>query len=244
MNALIPIRENDGQQAVGGRDLHAFLEVGAEYRHWFPRMLAYGFVEGDDYAVISDRVARDGRGGIDRTDHVLTLDMAKELAMLQRTTKGKQARRYFIEVEKRARQTPALPRTYAEALRELADSAERAAALEAKVEQDAPKVLFADAVATSEDSILVAQLAVVLKQNGRDIGQNRLFELMREEGYLCKGGSNHNRPTQRAMDLGLFSVIERTVQGSDGTPRLKFTPKVTGKGQAYFINRYATGAAA
>lgn len=240
MNALIPIREDDGRQAVSGRDLHAFLEVGTAYKDWFPRMVGYGFAEGDDYTLISERVARDGRGEIDRTDHALTLDMAKELAMIQRTPKGKEARQYFIEVERQFRQTPALPRTYAEALRELADTAERTAALEAKAAEDAPKVLFADAVATSEDSVLVAQLAVILKQNGRDIGQNRLFELLRDEGYLCKGGSNHNRPTQRAMDLGLFSVIERTVQGSDGAPRLKFTPKVTGKGQTYFINRYAT----
>jgi len=239
MNALIPIREEDGRQAVSGRDLHAFLELGRDYSTWFRSMIDYGFSQGQDFTPV--RV--ESSGGRPGVDHALTLDMAKELAMIQRTPKGKQARQYFIEVERQFRQTPALPRTYAEALRELADTAERTAALEAKAAEDAPKVLFADAVATSEDSVLVAQLAVILKQNSRDIGQNRLFELLRDEGYLCKGGSNHNRPTQRAMDLGLFSVIERTVQGSDGSPRLKFTPKVTGKGQAYFINRYATGAA-
>lgn len=239
MNALIPIRETDGRQAVSGRDLHAFLEVGAEYAKWFARMAEYGFIDGQDFSSL----LTESTGGRPSTDHALTLDMAKELAMIQRTPKGKQARQYFIEVERQFRQTLALPRTYAEALRELADTAERTAALEAKAAEDAPKVLFADAVATSQDSVLVAQLAVILKQNGRDIGQNRLFELLRDEGYLCKGGSNHNRPTQRAMDLGLFSVIERTVQGSDGAPRLKFTPKVTGKGQTYFINRYATGTA-
>lgn len=239
MNALIPIREEEGRQAVSGRDLHAFLELGRDYSTWFRSMIDYGFSEGQDFTPV--RV--ESSGGRPGVDHALTLDMAKELAMIQRTPKGKEARQYFIEVERQFRQTPALPRTYAEALRELADTAERTAALEAKAAEDAPKVLFADAVATSQDSVLVAQLAVILKQNGRDIGQNRLFELLRDEGYLCKGGSNHNRPTQRAMELGLFSVIERTVQGSDGAPRLKFTPKVTGKGQAYFINRYATGAA-
>lgn len=239
MNALIPVREEDGRQAVRGRDLHAFLGLGRDYTNWFKAMVEYGFTAGQDFTPIR----AESTGGRPAVDHALTLDMAKELAMIQRTPKGKQARQYFIEVERQFRTTPALPRTYAEALRELADTAERTAALEAKAVEDAPKVLFADAVATSEDSILVAQLAVILKQNGRDIGQNRLFELLRDEGYLCKGGSNHNRPTQRAMDLGLFSVIERTVQGSDGSPRLKFTPKVTGKGQTYFINRYATGAA-
>ncbi len=100
---LIPIREHGGQRAVSGRELHAFLEVGAEYRHWFPRMVEYGFTEGGDYAVISDRVAREGRGSVERTDHAITLDMAKELAMIQRTERGKQARQYFIEVEKRSK---------------------------------------------------------------------------------------------------------------------------------------------
>ena len=100
---LIPIREHGGKQAVSGRELHEFLQVGAEYRHWFPRMVGYGFTEGQDYAVISDRVAREGRGVVARIDHALTIDMAKELSMLQRNERGKQARRYFIEVEKLAR---------------------------------------------------------------------------------------------------------------------------------------------
>ncbi|TIH32690.1 phage antirepressor KilAC domain-containing protein [Subtercola vilae] len=124
-----------------------------------------------------------------------------------------------------------------------AEAAERAEVLQAKITADAPKVLFADAVATSEDSILVSRLAGILKQNGTDIGQNRLYERLRTEGYLCKSGSSYNRPTQRALDLGVFEVVERTVQGSDGTPRLTFTTKVTGKGQQYFNNRYATTAA-
>lgn len=102
----------------------------------------------------------------------------------------------LIEVERQFHQTPALPRTYAEALRELADTAERTAALEAKAAEDAPKVLFADAVATSEDSILVARLAVILKQNGVDIGEVRLFRTLREDGYLCRtAGADWNRPT-------------------------------------------------
>lgn len=127
----------------------------------------------------------------------------------------------------------------AKLLRLAADAAERAEALEAKIKVDAPKVLFADAVASSSDSILVRQMANILKQNGLDIGQNRLYERMRDDGYLCRTGESWNRPTQRAMDLGLFEVIERTVQGADGTPTVTLTTKVTGRGQAYFINRYA-----
>ena len=104
MNALIPIREVDGRQAVSGRDLHAFLGVGARYNDWFPRMVDYGFIERQDfYSILSESTG--GRPGV---DHVLTLDMAKELAMIQRTDRGKQARQYFIEVEKRALKAPTL----------------------------------------------------------------------------------------------------------------------------------------
>ena len=88
MSALIPIREDDGRQAVSGRDLHAFLEVATPYKDWFPRMLAYGFTDGEDFGAILS----ESTGGRPGTDHVLTLDMAKELAMIQRTDKGKQAR--------------------------------------------------------------------------------------------------------------------------------------------------------
>lgn len=122
----------------------------------------------------------------------------------------------------------------------LAITSRKVKELEAKVEADAPKVLFANAVAASEDSILIAHLATILKQNGFDIGEIRLFKQLREEGFLCASrGSDWNRPTQRAMNMGLFEVIERTVQRSDGPPQIKLTPKVTGKGQAYFVNRYA-----
>ncbi|WP_449281212.1 phage antirepressor [Leucobacter sp.] len=120
-----------------------------------------------------------------------------------------------------------------------AETARRAEEAEAKIAADASKVIFADAVAASEDTILIGRLATILRQNGDDVGEIRLFRRLREDGYLCRTGADRNRPTQRAMDLGLFETIERTVQGSDGTPRLKFTPKVTGKGQQYFIEKYA-----
>lgn len=101
MSELIPIQDNDGVQAVMGRDLHAFLEVGAEYRHWFPRMVAYGFEEGKDYTVKIDRVHDSLGREREAMNHVISLDMAKEISMIQRTDKGKQARQYFIECEKR-----------------------------------------------------------------------------------------------------------------------------------------------
>lgn len=115
---------------------------------------------------------------------------------------------------------------------------ERAArlALESKVEVDKPKVLFADAVAASHTSILVGDLAKLLRQNGVDIGQNRLFRFLRENGYLCGKGERYNLPTQRSMDAGWFEIKETTIGNPDGSIRITRTVKVTGKGQQYFIN--------
>ncbi|UOQ56045.1 antA/AntB antirepressor family protein [Leucobacter allii] len=109
---LIPIHKIDGEDRVYGRDLHEFLEVSTEYRHWFARMLEYGFTEGVEYAVIFDRVVRDGRGAVERKDHALTIDMAKQLGMIQRTDRGRQVREYFIAVEKWAasQAAPSAPR--------------------------------------------------------------------------------------------------------------------------------------
>lgn len=101
-----------------------------------------------------------------------------------------------------------------------------------------PKARFADAVAASDGTCLVGELAKMLRQNGMDIGQNQLFRLLQADGYLGKSGSNRNVPTQRAMDLGLFRIKETTVTHADGHTTVSRTPKVTGKGQRYFIDRY------
>lgn len=101
-----------------------------------------------------------------------------------------------------------------------------------------PKALFADAVATSDTSILIGQLAKIMKQNGVDMGQNRLFKWMRNHGFLGKRGDSYNKPTQKAMNLGVFEVKERTVNNPDGSIRVTITTKVTGKGQQYFINKF------
>lgn len=107
-----------------------------------------------------------------------------------------------------------------------------------QIEKMKPKALFADAVATSKNDILIGQLAKILKQNGYNTGQNRLFKWLREHHYLCAKGIRYNQPTQKAMELGLFKVRERTVNNPDGSTRITVTTKVTGKGQQYFINRF------
>lgn len=110
--------------------------------------------------------------------------------------------------------------------------------LQTENDQMRPKALFADAVSTSNTSILIGQLAKILKQNGVDTGQNRLFAWMRANGYLGKRGDSYNKPTQKSMELGLMEVKERTVNNPDGSIRVTITTKVTGKGQQYFINKF------
>lgn len=122
-------------------------------------------------------------------------------------------------------------RTMEEQKRRIAEQSEHIKALE-------PKVRFADAVAASDGTCLIGELAKMLRQNGLDIGQNRLFEILRQDGYLGKTGSNRNVPTQKAMDLGLFRIKETAITHSDGHVTINRTAKVTGKGQTYFISRY------
>ena len=232
MNELIKVTYDNDRPAVSARDLHDFLEVGARYNDWFPRMCEYGFTEGEDYySFLSNRV--DGLSGKPRQDAVLTIDMAKEICMIQRNEKGKQARQYFLQIEK---DWNSPEKVMARAL-QIAET--KLKTLETKVAADAPKVLFADAVSASPTSILVGELAKLLKQNGVEIGQHRLFAWLRENGYLIRrNGSDFNMPTQRSMELGLFTVKETAITRSDGAVTVSKTPKVTGKGQQYFIQKF------
>lgn len=122
--------------------------------------------------------------------------------------------------------------------RTMEEQKRRIEAQESRIKELEPKALFADAVAASDGTCLVGELAKMLRQNGLDIGQNRLFRLLQADGYLGKSGSNRNVPIQRTMDLGLFRIKETTVTHADGHTTVSRTPKVTGKGQRYFIDRY------
>lgn len=235
MNELITVNYDNEQPTVSARELHEFLEVGADFRHWFPRMCEYGFEEGRDFNPVKfDRVQYEGNREVRRTvdDAAITIDMAKELCMLQRNDKGKQARQYFLQLE---RDWNSPEKVMARALQ---IAHKRIHTLSEKIEQDAPKVLFADSVAASRTSILIFDLAKIVKQNGVNMGGKRLFAWMRDNGYLVRRqGTDYNMPTQRSMELGLFEVKETSVTHSDGHISVNKTPKVTGKGQQYFINR-------
>lgn len=240
MNELIKI---NNENKVDGRSLYDFLQVKTPYTMWFERMCEYGFVENTDFWTANKNVIR--ADGVEmpqkQINHKLTIDMAKEISMIQRNERGKQARLYFIECEKRvkAMQAPSY---------QIADPIERAKAwikeqehlqqLAVQNEEMKPKALFADAVTASSNSILIRDLAKLLSQNGVPIGQNRLYEKLRQEGYLIKSGSDKNMPTQRAMEMKLFEIKEGTRLDGNGVNVTTRTTKVTGKGQIYFINKF------
>ena len=233
MNELINITLNDiHEPVVSGRQLHEALEVKTPYSMWFDRMVEYGFTENQDF-LLNNFVKQTGRGGHNKVDHIIKLDMAKEIAMIQRTDRGKQVRQYFIQVEKDFNSPEKIM------ARALLMADRRVNKLEAQIEADKPKVLFADAVSASHTSILVGDLAKLISQNGYKIGGNRLFVWLRENGYLIKRkGSDWNMPTQRSMEMKLFEIKESTITHPDGHISVSKTVKVTGKGQQYFINKF------
>lgn len=234
MNEVIKVTVNDNHEPiVSGRQLHEALGVNSNYTTWFDRMTDYGFTENEDYVLLSNFGNQTGRGGHNKVDHIIKLDMAKEIAMIQRTDKGKAVRQYFIQVEKDFNSPEKIM------ARALLMADKKIHKLETQIEADKPKVLFADAVSASHTSILVGELAKLISQNGYKIGANRLFAWMRENSYLIKRkGSDWNMPTQRSMDLKLFEIKETNVQHADGHISVNKTPKVTGKGQQYFINKF------
>lgn len=238
MNELIKIQVNNNQeQIVSGRVLHMFLGVETPYMKWFERMLQYGFDENRDFWTKMS----ESTGGRPSTDHIMKLDMAKELCMLARNEKGKQARHYFLEVE---REWNSPEKVMARAL-VIANNRIETLTLEntmqkKEIAEARPKVVFADAVSASDNTILIGDMAKLIKQNGHQIGQKRLFQWLRDNGYLIKRkGADYNSPTQYAMELGLFKIKETAITHSDGHVTVSKTVKVTGKGQQYFINKFA-----
>lgn len=224
-------------QTISARELHEQLNIGTRFNDWFPRMCEYGFTEGTDFY---SKLSKTENGGRPQTDYDISVDMAKQICMIQRTPEGKKCRQYLIDLEK-SWNTP--EQVMARAL-QMADSTikklkDNCAALIEDNQRMKPKEIFADAVAASHTSILIGDLAKLIKQNGVEIGQKRLFEWLREKGYLIKRkGADWNMPTQKSMELGLFEVKESTINNPDGSVRINKTTKVTGKGQQYFINKF------
>ena len=232
MNALINV--NIDAQTVSARELHEKLNIGTKFTTWFERMCEYGFTEGNEFFPKLGETSE--QGGRPSVDYEISIDMAKEICMIQRTPEGKAVRLYLIDLEK-AWNTPELVMARglkaAQAMIESKDVIIR----EQKqvIEEHKPKVLFANAVSASESSILIRDLAKLIRQNGVKIGEKRLYKWLRENGYICKGST---MPTQRAMELGLFEIIVRIVERGDKLPIETKTARVTGKGQIYFVQKF------
>ena len=242
MNELLKINYEAEQPTVSARDLHEALEINTRFNDWFSRMAEYGFENGVDFNLLkNEKVRLEGNREVKRDimDYQISVDMSKQICMIQRSEKGKQYRQYFIDLEK-AWNTP--EQIFARALK-MADQKieklkETNAGLLEDVERMRPKEIFADAVKASTSSILIGDLAKLLRQNGVDTGQKRLFEQLRNEGYLMKTGSSRNMPKQKYVANGFFQIKETVISNPDGSVRMTKTTKVTGKGQQYFLNKY------
>lgn len=243
---LIPVGVSDemnGVTAVLGRDLHEFLGLESNYTTWFNRMESYGFVAGQDFIPKKEESA----GGRPKINHIMTLDMAKEVAMIQRTKKGKQARQYFIEIEKayreQERRNPALPQNYVEALEALVTSEKQRASLEIytekledRVEIMEPKAEAYDAWIDGSGAYLVGTVAKILNPEGTNtIGQNRLFKFLRDEGVLIKSGNRKNMPVQTYIKH--FAVKTKLIKNFDGSTRVQATTFVRPSGVEFIANR-------
>lgn len=238
MNELLNV--NFDTQTVSARELYEQLEISKRFSAWFETN-SQGFVKGEDFSAAYLKVQGNQYGGEKEIqDYNLTVDMAKHLCLMSRTEKGKQCRQYLLDLEK-AGNTPeqVMARALKIANRTIDSLKEHNTKLIEDCERMKPKKIFADAVSASKTSILIGDLAKLICQNGCQIGQKRLFEWMRANGYLIlRKGSDYNMPTQRSMEMGLFEIKESTHLNGDGLNVISKTPKVTGKGQQYFINKF------
>lgn len=242
MNELLKINYEAEQPTVSARDLHEALEINTRFNDWFSRMAEYGFENGVDFNLLkNEKVRLEGNREVKRDimDYQISVDMAKQICMIQRSEKGKQYRQYFIDLEK-AWNTPeqVMARALKLADRTIDNLKEDNKKLIEDNERMRPKEIFADAVSASNSSILIWDLAKLLRQNGVDTGQKRLFEQLRNEGYLMKTGSSRNMPKQKYVENGFFQIKETVISNPDGSVRMTKTTKVTGKGQQYFLNKY------
>ena len=234
MNEVIKVTVNDNQEPiVSARQLHKTLEVKTRFSQWVEQNFK-GFEENYDFSSVVTTTQLNQYGGTkELQDYALSLDTAKHLAMMSKTDKGKEVRQYFIQVEKDFNSPEKIM------ARALLMADKKVHKLEAQIEADRPKVLFADAVSASKSSCLIGELAKILKQNGIDIGQNKLFQWLRSNGYLIsRRGESWNQPTQKSMQLGLFELKKTNINHADGHTTVNTTTKVTGKGQQYFINKF------
>lgn len=231
-NQLIKIQVKNNQQLVSARELHKGLGLTGRFSRWFNNNSEFFEENTDFYKCTSSTVVNNGAVRI-LDDYLLTVSMAKQLAMMARTERSKLYREYFLDLERKWNSPQeVVKRGYA-----ILQDENTQLRIENKTMK--PKALFADAVSASNKTILIGDLAKILKQNGVNIGSVRLFRWLRKHGYLIKrDASDYNMPTQKSMERKLFVVKETVITHSDGHTTISKTPKVTGKGQIYFVNKF------
>ena len=231
MENLIKIEERNGEQLVSGRELHKFLEIKARFNDWFPRMCEYGFIENKDYIAITQKRVTAQGNETTYTDYLMKISMAKELSMLQRNERGKQAREYFIKCEEAWNsEDMVLARALQIQNKKILGYKEHIEVLENKIKEDAPRVSFAETIEKASDCILVREFSKIIANEGIHLGEKSLYKWFREKGFIFK---NSTEPMQSAVQRGLFKVSERVIKAVTGDI-VRSTTKITGKGQIYF----------
>ncbi|BDZ31257.1 phage antirepressor KilAC domain-containing protein [Lactiplantibacillus brownii] len=230
MNELIKITEKDGRKLVSARDLYKGLQIAQRFSRWVENNFSL-FDEGVDFDKCTSSTVVNNGAVREIDDYVITLDMAKQLAMMVRNQNGSRYRNYFLAVERRWNSPmEVVKRGYGFLMKENEQ-------LKLENEQLQGPARLGQAVSGSDDSISVGNFAKVLRQRGIKTGQNRLFDWLRTHGYLIAMGKRYNSPTQRAMELGIMEVRETVITTNHGS-KTRFTPPITGKGQQYFVTKF------
>ena len=230
MTELIKVQERDGEQLVSGRELHKFLESSERFSKWWERMVGYGFEENKDYTLYQ-KVHPQNKQEI--IDYLMKISMAKEISMLQRNEKGKEARSYFIKCEEAWNSDEiVMARAILIQNKKILGYKEKIDILEKKIENDAPRVSFAETIEKASDCLLVREFSKLIATEGIHLGEKKLYRWFRDRGFILK---NSTEPTQTAVQKGLFKVAERVVKAVTGDI-ISTTTRITGKGQVYFLD--------
>lgn len=227
MDQLITTSQNDnGEILVSGRELHEFLEVKSIYSTWFERMTEYGFDEGVDYVSFAQKVHSQKRNRTyEEVDHHIKLDMAKEIAMIQRTERGKQARQYFLHLERMWNSPEMVIK------RAMDFQQQKIIQLETKIQTDKKYTDFGKVVSLSDGAINVGAFAKIMyDKHGVNIGRNKLMAWLRDKGYLIKQGRERNFPKQQFVERGWFKLAPAIIKRTEGDVQ-GGTTLITGKGQ-------------
>ncbi|MEG0471305.1 MAG: antA/AntB antirepressor family protein [Solibacillus sp.] len=231
MNQLFVTKyNNNGEMTFSGRELHAFLEVGTQYTKWFERMSEYGFGENMDFVLVSQkRPTNNPRNPFTEIiDHEMTIDMAKEISMIQRNERGKQARQYFLHLERLWNSPDMVIK------RAMDFQQQKIVSLETQIQEDKPYTEFGKVVSMSDGAINIGQFAkLIYDKHGINIGRNKLIAWMRDKGYLIKIGAEKNLPKQQYIEQELFKVRPTIVKRTAGDVQTG-TTLITGKGQVKF----------